>query len=100
MYFAYGWPRAYDVGGSTASEAPHGGGDTQGGDASDAASAARADAARAIVQILADDDTIVILTGSSVQVACRQSAVASVHLMQAVLPIETLGTMHARPDHT
>jgi hypothetical protein len=85
MYFAYGWPRAFDVGGSTASEAPHGGGDILGGYARDAASAAGADAAHAIVQILADDDTIVILTGSSVQVACRQSAIASVHLRPCCL---------------
>ena len=70
MYFAYGWPRAFDVGGSTASEAPHSSGDVTGGDADDAAKAAGASAARAIVQILADDDIILILTGSSVQVAC------------------------------
>ena len=64
MYFAYGWPRAFDVGGSTASEAPLGSGDIPGRDAGDAA--------RAIVQILSDDDNIVIITGSSVQVACMQ----------------------------
>ena len=69
MYFAYGWPRAFDVGGSTASQAPLGSGNIPEGDASDAAQAAGADAARAIVQILSDDDNIVILTGSSVQVA-------------------------------
>ena len=83
MYFAFGWPRAFDVGGSTASEAPFGSGDVPGRDSGDAAQAAGADAARAIVQILSDDDNVVILTGSSVQVVCMRPVVR-VHDMQAM----------------
>lgn len=68
MYFAYGWPKAFEVCSSAASEAPDGSDDVLGaGGAGDGAKAA-AKAGRQIVQILADDDLIVVITGNGVQV--------------------------------
>jgi hypothetical protein len=87
MYFAYGWPRAFDVSGSTPQHAPDSSSDTRGGAASNAADGLGATAARSIVQILTDDDFIVVITGSSVQVTPTPAVTALFMHAQHVLSI-------------
>lgn len=70
MYFAYGWPRAFSVdsGAARPSHAGDRGADVPGAGAADVSGAAATDAGRQIVQILADDDFIIVITGNGVQV--------------------------------